>query len=601
MSRLLHDELLPYYEGELTYLRQMGRAFAEKYPKIATRLQLDPDECADPHVERLIESFAFMAARLQRDIDAEFPQITQALLEILYPQLTRPIPSMSIVQFSIDPKEGKITTGHRIPRHTPLIAESMRGQVCRFRTGAPAEVWPIEVSYAGIEPPGRYDFLENRPEIAAVLRLSLVNQETGLGEMELDKLRFFLGGDRSLTARLYEVLFLNVGEIALVGDSQDQVEFLPKDSIRAVGFDEDEALLPYPGHAHQGYRLLQEFFAFPKKFHFFDLEGLRRRPPGSALDILFLVEEEPEGLTFDRDNFRLGCAPMINLFTQVSDPIRLDERRFEYRLLGDSRQKRATEIYAVDQVATSLNFDDETKILSPFFSFSHHGGEENASYWIARRRESFQNDMPGSEVMLSFLDLNYRGQLPPEKIVYAKTLCTNRNIAEELRSGSLLQIDSPSALAKARCLIKPTQAVKPRLGSRGMWQLISHLSLNYLSLSEGKQSLDALREILYLYCTPNDATDRKQVRGIRGMSTRRVTHRAGDDAWRGYCRGLEVTLDFDERMFVGTSAYLFASVIHRFLALHAAINSFTQLAITRKGRKGVWKKWEPIAGDQKLL
>src|SRR5690348_599452 len=131
------EELLRFYERELTYLRKMGVEFARKYPKVAGRLELGPDQSADPYVERLLEGVAILTARVQYNIESEFPKISAALLEVLYPHYLVAVPSMSIARFEIDPTQGKLTSGFTIDRHSPLVAEARQGHACRFRTGYP--------------------------------------------------------------------------------------------------------------------------------------------------------------------------------------------------------------------------------------------------------------------------------------------------------------------------------------------------------------------------------------------------------------------------------------------------------------------------------
>jgi len=595
-------EMLSFYERELAYLREMGAVFAQRYPKIAARLQLGPSQCEDPHVERLLESFAFLTGRLHRDIAAEFPEITQALLQVLYPQLVAPVPSMAIAQFTVSSAEGKFTTGHRIPAQTPLIAESRQGHVCRFRTGAPITLWPVRVERLGFQAAGDFRFLDRWGSVRSVLRMALTATSETMADLEIDNLRLFVNGEGGTVSNLVALLLTRVRTIVLLPDGDvTRPVFIDKGELRQAGFADDEALLAYPEHAHKGYRLLQEYFAFPQKFRFFDLCGLDRAPKADSLEILFCLDGHPSDLTVNRDNLVPGCAPIINLFQKISDPIRLDHRQHRYPLFGDSVRQRTTEVHSVLKVTATPKNESEGNVISPFFSFRHHGSVAPNSYWVAHRQQVLQEDMPGTETQLSFVDLDYRDSLPEEKIVYAHTLCTNRNLAAQIPSGAMLQIDRASPLAEVHCLTSPTAPITPDLGSEAYWKLISHLSLNYLSLTEGAQSLSALKEILTLYASSHDPSHAKQIHGIAGLTCRRKMHHMGEDAWRGFCRGLEVTLAFDERLYVGTSALLLASVLNHFFALYTSINSFSQLVVKRTQREELWHRWPPMAGEQILL
>jgi len=301
------EELLRYYKSELTYLRQMGSVFAERYPKIAKRLELGHEECADPHVERLIEAFAFLTARLQHELDSEFPDITSALLGILSPQLTSPVPSMAIAQFNVDPEQSKMTTGFQVDRHTPLFADAADGLYCRFRTCYPVTLWPLKVTEADFENIRNYSFLDMETQVVAALqvRLECLTPAVKLQDLEMRSLRFYLHGEPITVKALYELLFCNLYDVALQIPDAPEPIYLGRDAIRPVGFGLDADVLPYPANAHPGYMLLQEYFAFPKQYLFFDLsfdaggygqklcDLLDPATPAQTVDVVFLLNRRP--------------------------------------------------------------------------------------------------------------------------------------------------------------------------------------------------------------------------------------------------------------------------------------------------------------------
>ena len=595
--------LLDYYQRELTYLRKMGVAFAEQYPKVAGRLELGPDQCPDPHIERLIESFAFLTARIQYDLESEFPRLASAILGAIYPQFLRPVPSMTVAQFEVDPTQGKLTSGHVIPKHTPLFAQTQQGQTCRFRTCYPVVLLPVSLDYAGFESTDQFDFLDALPNVSLVLRFRIKSRAVSLKELEFNRLRFYLNGDRMLVFSLYELLLNHVVKVALLPEGSHQPVFLPEASIIPVGFGPDEDVLPYPSNAHAGYRVLQEYFTFPEKFLFLDIDHLNQHASDQCFDILFLIDQMPaERLVIDESTFCLGCTPIINLFPKTTDPIRLDHRTSEYRLNPDKRREKTTEIHSIVSVSASADNRDTSLIFEPYFSFNHLMEEkDHRSFYFSRRQWTGRGDLPGTEMLLSFVDLDFNPSIPPATTVFAHTLCTNRRLAEEMPAGAVFQIEKAAPLSSITALRKPTPQIDPPLDGASLWRLISHLSLNYLSLSQGDASLKALREILRLYCFSDHPETQHQIAGIREMSTRQLVRRIGPDAWRGFCRGIEITLVFDERLYVGSSAFLLANVLNRFFPLYGSINSFTQLIIKTKQKEGVWKKWEPVAGDQIVL
>ena len=598
----LMDDLLEYYNRELTYLRRAGTAFAEQYPKVAGRLEIGAGPCPDPHIERLLESFAFLTARIQHRLEGEFPELATALLGTVYPHFLSPVPSMTVARFDVDPTQGKLTTGHRIPAHTPLFAQTETYDHCFFRTAYPVVLWPLEISEAAFESTEKYDFLDDMPQVALVLRLSLVSPGAELGPMGLDRLRFYLNADRMLANSLYELLFAHVLDVALLPEDRLRPVHLGAEAVRPVGFGADESVLDYPAHVHRGYRLLHEYFTFPEKFLFFDVEGLQRHGSESSFDLLFLLSQLPDArLTIDRTNFCLGCTPIINLFGQTTEPIRVDERRSEYLLQPDLRREAISEIHSLVSVHGT---DDENllRTFQPYFSYTHElERRDQRAFWVARREPSGRPQTPGTQIQLSFVDLDFNPARPPTTTVFARTLCTNRRLAEELPAGAVLQLEQAAPLARIIALHKPTAQLDPPLGGRALWRLISHLSLNYLSLSSTPAALKALREILRLYSFTDPEQTWQQVNGIRAMACQRVTRRLGQEGWRGFCRGIEVTLTFDERMYVGSGAFLLGAVLQHFFPLYASINTFTQLVIESQQREGVWKRWPPVVGEQPVL
>jgi type VI secretion system protein ImpG len=621
------EELLRYYQTELTYLRRMGGAFASRYPKVAKRLELGRDECADPHVERLIEAFAFLTARLQHEIDSEFPDITDALLGLLYPQLTSPIPSMTIAQFNVDPDQGKMTTGFLIDPHSPLVATTADGLPCRFRTCYPVTLWPLEVTEAGFESTRKWSFLDTETEAVSALRLRVECLPLGKGaklqDLELDRLRVYLKGEPMAVQTLYELLFSHLHEVAIqTGEGQAPV-YLGVESVQPVGFGLGEDVLPYSANSHPGYMLLQEYFAFPEQYYFFDLcfdqgnparqgstntllDFLDPKAPSSSIDVLLLLDRRPRAnLVVDAKTFCLGCTPIINLFPKTTEPIRLDHRSLEYPLVPDKRRERTTEIHSIISVSASSNANDSTQRLEPFYSYNHRMEDaDQKAFWHARRVATQRSDMSGTDMMLLFLDLDFQPRLPAVQTVYAHTLCTNRELAMELPPDASLQTEEKAPLDPKRpitCLGKPSPPLSPSLRGPTAWQLVSHLSLNHLSLSEENDSLTALKEILRLYCFADDHSHQQLIEGIRQMTCRKVVRHVGAEPWRGFCRGTEVTLLFDEDYYEGSGAFLFSAVLNSFLASYASVNSFTQLVIKSKQREGIWKRWKPMAGEEVIL
>jgi type VI secretion system protein ImpG len=301
--------------------------------------------------------------------------------------------------------------------------------------------------------------------------------------------------------------------------------------------------------------------------------------------------------------FALGCAPVVNLFRKTSEPIRIDHRQLEYRLTADLRKEKTSEIHSIVSVSGTSDPAVQTRDYAPFYSFTHNMERRGQkAFWHARRVPAQHPEMGGTDLLLSFRDLDFRPTAPADEIVYAQLLCTNRGLGAELPARAVLQTDIAVPVARIVALKKPTRPIDPPLGGQALWRFVSHLSLNYLSLGEKEEALKALREILGLYCFSEAPALRQQIQGIRAMSHRQVVRRMGFEAWKGFCRDTEVSLLLDESNFVGSSAFLLASVLNQFFALYASTNSFTQLVIRRAGREEEeWKRWPPMAGGKPVL
>jgi type VI secretion system protein ImpG len=612
----MRDALLTYYERELTYLRRMAVEFADKYPKIAKRLVLEPDKCEDPHVERLIEACAFLAARVHLKIDDEFPEITESLLQVLYPHYLCPVPSMSVVQFFLDPEKGKVSTGYEIERFSTLYARAAQDTTCRFRTAYPVTLWPVRVESARLEIPGPTD--GSGRSFQAALRLGIETQgDANFSELEISSLRVFLDGESQLVSGLYEALLGACGSVELRNvEEAAEVEpiQLALDSLREVGFGVEEGMMPYSHRSFMGYRLLQEYFTFPQKFFFFDvhnLDHLRMAKFEKRAELIFHLNEVPRiRQEVDKENFRLGCAPIVNFYQRSAEPIRLDHAHTEYRVIPDVHHQFTAEVYSIDKVVSVSPREGRTVEYQPFYSFKHaFRNREKETFWHATRRWSQRKNDPGTEVYLSLVDLDFRPSLPADEVVNVSVTCTNRDLPGLLDFGDPdgdFELDEGAPIEAVRCLVKPTRTRRPPLRHGAQWRLISHLSLNYLSLVEGSSDggPEALQEILNLYNFAESEAERKETRqhieGIIAVHSRQVIRRVRTKIGSGFARGIETTVDFDESRYVGSGVYLFASVLEKFLGLYVSINSFSEM-IAKTKQRGALKKWPPRTGHQILL
>jgi type VI secretion system protein ImpG len=602
------DELLPYYNQELLYLTKLGAEFAERHPAAAGRLRVSGDSVEDPHVSRLMQGVAFLNARIRRKLDDEFPELTDALLGQLYPHYLAPIPSMSIVSFAV---QKDLAESRAVRAGCELETEAIGGETCRFRTSQDVQLWPVELESASLT--GRPLIGPASPRgCVAVLRLSLrcLAPEMTIDQLAPDSLRFFLRGPSAEAMRLYELIFNDAAVVAVAASGADpQPLLLDARAIRPVGFSAHEGILPYPPRSPLGYRLLTEYFTFPEKFLFFELAGLGarlRQLKSRTFEIYLYLTRSVSELerNISATSFALHCVPVVNLFKHRAEAIPLTHTRVEYPVVPDSRRPAALEVYSIDSVAVSRR-SGEIDQYTPFFGRTHAGARSRESrFWHATRRPAADRDN-GSEVCLSFVDLQGAPAQADDQVVSVETTCFNRDLPSKLPFGGgrphLRFVQAVPGISAVLCLTPPTSTIRQPVRKEGAWRLISHLSLNHLSLLNQPDGAEALREILRLYDFRDAPETRAMIESVLKIRATRGTARAPDPAMGALCRGLDIGIEFDEQRASGTGVFLLASVLERFVAHYASINSFTRLTATVEGRAGVLRTWPPRAGDLALL
>ncbi len=612
----MQEELLPYYQTELRFIRRMAADFARKYPAEASRLELEPEKCEDPHVERLIEAFALLSARIRYKIDDEFPEITESLLGILYPHYLRPIPSMSIMQFALDEEQSSITSGYPIPRGSELRSKPVMEVEVQFKTAYPVTLWPVAVEKASFLRASSVASLLGssnlEDKVFAAIRIELKTAGTvKFPQLDFKDLRFFLNGDSKITYTLHELIFNNAIQVLLRNPETGAFSVIERNFIGEAGYGLDEGMFPYDSRSFLGYRLLQEYFCFPQKFLFFDVLGLQNRTAvsGGRLEIYILLSEFAlrERLTqlekgVNSETFLLGCAPVVNLFERRAEAISVSETETEYRVIGDRYHESSTEVYSIERVVSSRPDTEEIIQYEPFYSFKHTylPQPKQSTFWIASRRNSLKKDDMGSEVYLSLVDLNFRPSAPPNELLTIRVTCTNRDLPARLPiTGADDEFEMASGpMVRIRCRFRPTETLRPSLGNGLQWRLISHLALNGLSIVNGRE---ALQELLQIYDFSDDPVVRSQISGITAVNSGPQVARIASENGPVMCMGTRVEMEFDEDQFVGTSAFLMACVLERFLGLYSATNSFSQLSAKTRQRRGLLKQWPPRSGDQILL
>lgn len=613
----MSESLYPYYESELHFIRKLSQEFARKYPAAAARLQLEPDRSADPHVERLIEAFALLSARTRHKLHDEFPELTDALLSVLYPHALAPVPSAAVVQFTLDPARAT-PDGVAIPAGSPLHTARVGDMYCKYQTCYPLALWPITVGEAKLHPPPFPPGLNPPLRANAALRLRLqVNGELNFEALKLDRLRFHLLGENTLVSPLYDLLFNHALEVAFsVPDKPRGAVILPAEEVlRPVGFEPADAMLPYPDNVFPGYRLLTEYFAYPPKFLFADVAGWDRvrsaLGPTKVVDVVIFLDRSHPRLEqlIEPAMFRLGCTPVVNLFEQTAEPIPLTHTKTEYPVIPEVGHPTGYEVFQVTSVTVAGTSGDRE--FGPFYHFRHGGDRDSRSaFWYASRRPSVTADDRGSDVYLHLVDTKFDPAEATDETIVVRTLCTNRDLPTRLpRIGEEVKFETAFAApgTKVKCVRNPTNSLRPPPARGRYWHLVSHLNLNHLSLTADGSGLEALKGLLKLYDLTDPQSEpqaaalaRQSIEGLAGIASRRTTAWVGSGDLAGFVRGLEVELTLDETKFSGNSGFLFASVLERFFGLYVSVNSFTRLVARYRQQEGELKRWPPRAGEMPL-
>lgn len=573
-----------YFQDELANLRDLGAEFSEAYPSIAPMLS---GATTDPDVERLLEGVAFLTALLRQKLDDDFPELIHELIRLIWPHYLRPVPCSTVVAFTPKPtlKQSAV-----VPAGVHVRSVPVEGTSCTFRTCYDVELHPIRLSGA--------KFVEKAGKSPAIT-LDLELRDLKLSDWSPGSLRFFLAGGYKEATDLYLLLRRHVTEVILTPSDGGKPFRLSPEHIRPVGFSGDEGLISYPTRSFSGYRVLQEYFVLPEKFLFLDLVGWDQwtdRGEGTTFQITFELDELPfRPPRVKRDHFVLSATPVVNVFPQDAEPIRVDHRTTEYPVRAAGGSPEHYQVYAVHGVVGFVQGTAEQRPYVPFDVFTPQG-KGTPVYHLSVKRSATKT------VSDVFLSVAY----PPEmKLATAETLsiqleCTNGNLPESLQVGdiSVPTSDSPE-FAEFRNIRAPSATVLPPLGKNLLWCLLSHLSLNYSSLAKA-ENLRAVLE-MYIFSETRDrgrvTANKKRVAGIEAVRATPSNKLVSGVMMRGQ----EIVVQILEDHFSGAGdLFLFGSVLDSFLGSYATMNSYTELVVD-EASKGDQYRWPARIGEHFLI
>jgi len=610
-------ELLPYYERELVYLNTVGREFAHQYPRLAAELGLGPEGSEDPHIRRLIQACALLNARTAKKLDDDYPELTGALLASLYPHFVHGIPSCSIVHVADRDRDRQAHPAapghvHVVPRGTEMTSLAAGGAPCRFRTTASLALAPVTVARAWFSPVAHVPPRIRLPAGASA-RISITLDSAmpcrllpGLG---LGRLRLHVAGDALLTAALIDSLCMHTLETWVETEGQERWRRLDRPALSLGGLEADEALVPEPAHAHPAYRLLTEYFAFPDKFHFLDVDlaalapmfpaGARRFTLHMLLAGVHVASSPARVLrTLSNEHVIAGCAPVVNLFRQAAAPVRITHRSAMYDVVP-SRHEDQVEVVSIDTVQLLTTRDGRTSAATcrPCYGLRHGEASDGQRYWFARSDDGGERR---HRMQIGFTDDDRAPAGLDASIASLDLTCSNGLAACAVDIGAPggdLASETATGGVPIRLLRKPSAPLQ--FGNRDGtgWRLVAQLALNHRSLAQ----LDTFRDTLALYDLAHSASSQRQIAGLRGLTTFPATAWLRNRHGATLVHGTEVRLTLDEEAFAGSSLFVFAQVVSCFLGLYVHLNSFTRLVLISGQSNKELLRCEPRSGNLTLV
>lgn len=608
-------DLFSHYENELVMLRQLCREFAEHYPKVAGKLQMVGESCDDPHVERLIQAVALLSARVGKRLDDNYPQFTEALLNLMFPHFLRPFPSCAIARIDGTAQASQSTT---LARGTTLESVLVNGVRCTFKTACDVTVAPVSIVKAWFDPLIKAPSGQVLPSSANASVSITVQSLASAGpvfQLGLGKLRVYIDGEPSFCAALRDALFMRTA-CAFVELADGRWGALATVPLMAVGFGEDEALIPYSARSQPAYRILTEFFAFPEKFNFFDLDLSQIAPHVAADARSFTVHLGITGVRSDSTTARmlaalspkhllLSCTPVVNLFAQSAQPVAFTQLSADYTVKAHATHAQAFHIYSIDTVQMLRQAGNAATLVEyrPFYSLKHgQAANRKGRYWIERHDEKMAISSPGHATTISLVDADCVAHAIGRSTLSIELSCTNGELPYSLnyaQTGGDLFVRGAHGSHTIRFLRRPSRPYRLENGAGAHWRLISHLTLNHHALSQ--EGLDGLREMLTLYDLPQSPVSQRQIGGIVGLAHEETVTWLRHKRGATLVHGLEVRMTLDEDAFVGGGIHLFVQVIDQFMGLYVQMNGFIELVVLSQQTGEELIRCKPRSGTMCLM
>jgi type VI secretion system protein ImpG len=592
------------FQRELQALRDAGREFAHAFPAEAAVLELTATGSRDPQIEMLIHSFAFLTGRVLHEMESSKAFLANSLIGQMYPHLATPTPCMAVTQLNVRPD---ISDGAVLERGRQMSAVAFNdlGQrvECKYRTTSAVPLYPLTVDEVEILQPQKFPGHIRDESILSAVRLCI--RRCGLDPVKTlrpRRLRLYIDQTQKNAAVLFELMALNLVGISVARIEDSAVTTEVTGELGWCGFSNEDAALPGKPNMHPGHRLLQEYFAFPEKFMFIETPILDFSGLDEGFNLYFHFNQPvAASLRTSNQAIKLNCAPIINLFTQRLDPLRLDHSRYEYPLTADIQNHRHCEVHTILEL-NSIKPDGTLRLLRPYFELESIAKLETQDFFYAVRHEEVPIDQhDNSDLRVSFLDSSLQPAVPAPEVIAGRALCTNGRLPERIGTDQPLQLEGPSPITSIKFVSRPTAYHVPATKGSQPWAMASQLALNHLSLSDGPQALAALKSMLRDHVGSAQLEGIRQIDGVQKVQCHHVLRPLVRQGMRGLVQGISVEMTLDRTHFGAFGIVPFALVIRHFLSLYASVNETVELKLFTTDTKNLIKQWPPMAGGRIVL
>lgn len=600
------EDLLPYYEKQLQEFALQSREFAQKYPKIAQRLSLNQEQIEDPHIERLIQAFSLVSARIDKKLADSYSVFTRSLFEVMFPQYLRHFPACSVVSFEDIDKQKQLTQAHLIEKQTTLKSKSSKGVQCEFNTCYAVRLLPIELVNLEFKtnPNPQLNFKAN-----ATLSFKFDMFNAAQTWMHTEKLPIFLDAISHFPLQVLDCIFsLNTSFSIKVAHQYIEI----KNPFETIGFAESDALLPLDQHTHHSYRLLMEYFCFSEKFNYLNLNlnFLKLlKPEQHSFDLIVHFKLNLNDQVTIRNyselsiaNFKLFTTPIVNLFEKQAEPQKIDHKQIEYPLISDIHHPELFKVYSILNMHVVREKIDKKQTyfpVLPFFSLSHYDGEKT-QFFYSLNHIHFKSRYV--EMGYSFISKNLEPHQIKSDFISTRLLCSNRELPHEAlkQSNNVLTLNDSHLARRAYVLKQPNLPYVFEQTDQEQWRLISLLSLNTLSLMDG-DVVSHVKELLELYNLPKSKENYLIINAIDTIEFSIIHKMVESKPFPAFVRGIKAILFIDVKVFRGHSLYIFSKLLSHVFNLKVQLNSFVDVHIFDSNTKQeVYPCIQKIGGKKPL-